>query len=114
MNVEALLEAAHEAGKLAVEEMEPPHGPCGFAWVGMKANTKVGRYIRKKIKEAEQYPGDQHSEWKGWDKPVTMPGVQLWVFQYGQSVVQKLTYARAYAGHLQENGVNAWSGSRMD
>ena len=49
----------------------------------------------------------------GWSKAYR-GGVSLWVSDYGQSMTRKEAYARAFAGVLQDNGINAHAESRMD
>ena len=75
-----------------------PQGVCGFAWVNFKGNTAWGKWA-KKFKVA---------------KPAYGGGLQIWVSLYGQSMEKKEAYAHAFAKVLNEAGVQAYPGSRMD
>ena len=41
-------------------------------------------------------------------------GTQLWVSDFNQSVTLKEAYANAYARVLNNNGIECYSGSRLD
>jgi hypothetical protein len=73
-------------------------GLCGFAWVQFAGNTGWGRWAKKTGVAKNAYGG----------------GLQVWVSGYGQSVTRKEAYAQAFAGVLQEAGVTAYAGSRLD
>lgn len=81
-------------------------GPCGFAWVSVfpanKGNTRLGKQERAVLKDAGFRLNDYEKAF------------QLWISQYNQSMQKKEAYASAYAGVLRENGLKAYSGSRMD
>lgn len=75
-------------------------GPCGFAWINVKpANSRFAKWMRKEGIAEKRYGG---------------PGVSIWVGQYNQSYAKKSAYARAFAEVLRDNGINAWSESRLD
>jgi hypothetical protein len=75
-------------------------GACGFAWINIKpGNSSFARYLKKEgIARTDTYYG----------------GVTIWVGEGGQSMARKEAYARGYARVLQENGIRAYVGSRMD
>lgn len=73
-------------------------GVCGFAWVFFKGNTAWGRWASKNGIARKAYGG----------------GLQIWVSGYGQSVARKEAYARAFAATLNEAGITAYAGSRLD
>jgi len=76
-----------------------PDGVCGFAWVTVRpANSSFGRYVKKN---------------KGW-RPAWNGGIQLWVSDFGQSMIRKEAYAGAFASVLRNHDINANMGSRMD
>lgn len=81
-------------------------GVCGFAWVDVfpqhKGNTRLGkdeRYVLERF---------------GFSKNDYTKTYQLWISDFNQSMQKKEGYARAYAEVLRENGIKAYSGSRMD
>lgn len=80
--------------------------PCGFAWVDIypqnKGNTKLGKEERKILESA------------GFRKNEYEKSYQLWISAYNQSMQKKEAYARAFAEVLRENGLKAYSGSRLD
>jgi hypothetical protein len=73
-------------------------GACGFAWVVFKGNTAWGRWAKKQGIARSHYPS----------------GLCVWVSEFGQSVARKEAYAYAYALVLKENGIDAYSSSRLD
>lgn len=77
-----------------------PDGVCGFAWVQVKpANSRFAKYLLKiGAARRDSYNG----------------GVCLWVSAYNQSMQRKEAYATAFAKVLIDNGINAYSDSRMD
>jgi len=81
-------------------------GPCGFAWVSVrpanKGNTRLGKQERALLKDAGFRLNDYEKTF------------QLWISQYNQSIQKKEAYASAFAKVLRENGLKAYSGSRMD
>ena len=81
-------------------------GCCGFAWISIRPASKAGRndcpfvkWLRTKgIGRFDDYE-------KSWS---------IWVSDFGQSMQRKETYADMVAAVLQENGIRAYSHSRMD
>lgn len=73
-------------------------GVCGFAWVSFAGNTAWGRWAKKAKLARSGYP----------------KGLQIWISDYGQSMQLKEAYARAFAAVLQDAGIDAYAGSRMD
>ena len=75
-------------------------GVCGFAWVNIKpARGKFVKFLKdNNIGRKDCYYG----------------GYTVWVSGFGQSLDRKSAYARAFAGVLNENGLKAYSMSRMD
>lgn len=73
-------------------------GLCGFAWVQFAGNTAFGRWAKANGLARKGYPN----------------GLQHWIRGYGQSVAKKEAYAQAFASILQQNGIQAYSGSRLD
>jgi len=73
-------------------------GVCGFAWVSIKGNTKFGRWASKTGRASKGYP----------------TGLNIWVHEFGQSYTRKYAYAQAFANVLQENGIIAYAGGRLD
>lgn len=75
-------------------------GACGFAWVVIKpANSAFCKYLRS-INVGS--------------KRIYEPGYMIWISQYQQSVQKKETYAYAFAKVLQDAGIKATAGSRLD
>lgn len=110
-------------------------GPCGFAWVNVKAEKgEAGQVARKfmswlKGGVSTKYPvetafGVYGTDAQAWNQvAVNRPrtdgyygGVSIWVGGFGQSVQRKEAYANAFAEVLNERveGVRAYAGSRMD
>jgi hypothetical protein len=81
-------------------------GVCGFAWVNIypknKGNTRLGKEERK-VYEACGFHKNEYEK-----------SYQLWVSAYNQSMQKKEAFAKAFADVLRENGINAYSGSRLD
>ena len=75
-------------------------GVCGFAWVNIKpARGKFVKYLKDNdIGRKDSYYG----------------GYTIWVSGFGQSLARKESYARAFANHLNKNGITAYSMSRID
>lgn len=59
-----------------------PDGACGFAWITIRPGTS------RLARAAKQYAGARKA-YGG--------GVQIWVSEFGQSVMRKEAYAAAYA-----------------
>ena len=112
MNSIALHKIAHEAGMEAGLRIQPkamvvsgmgqewivPEGPCGFAWIIVSGNTKLARDLTKEGIGSKGYPS----------------GVHIRVHAFNQSWERKVAYAKAYAQVLNENGVKASWGERLD
>ena len=75
-------------------------GPCGFAWVNVKpAYSPVAKaLLAANLGRKDGYEG----------------GVCVWISDYNQSMAKKEAHARAYAKVLQDAGIRAYAGSRMD
>lgn len=74
-------------------------GVCGFAWVTIRPGTSsFARWLVKNGYGRSAYGG----------------GVQVWVGYFNQSLTRKEAYASAFAKVLQEAGITAYSGSRID
>lgn len=73
-------------------------GLCGFAWVTVKGNTAFGKWAKKNDLARPDYPS----------------GLAFWVHEFNQSVARKEAYAGAFAKVLRENGIVAYSHSRLD
>ena len=75
-------------------------GMCGFAWINIKpARGKFVKYLKDNdIGRKDSYYG----------------GYTIWVSGFGQSLARKESYARAFANHLNKNGITAYSMSRID
>lgn len=75
-------------------------GCCGFAWVQIKpANCAFAKFMVEK-KYARKWAGET--------------GVCYWIGEFGQSMSTKEIYADAFAQVLRNNGIYAYSASRMD
>ena len=76
-----------------------PEGPCGFAWINVRpATTGFARWLKKNGLARKAYHG----------------GIDINVREYGQSLVRKEAYAKAFAKVLRDYGIKAYEGSRMD
>ena len=111
---ELLYSKAYQAGTLAALKHVPtpmnvigggnsyyvPDGMCGFAWVNVKpGNSKFARWLKEKgIARKDSYYG----------------GVSIWIHEYNQSYEKKQSHAIAMARVLEENGIKANYGSRLD
>ena len=75
-------------------------GVCGFAWVNIKpARGKFVKFLKdNNIGRKDSYYG----------------GYTIWVSGFGQSLERKSAYARSFAKVLDDNGLKAYSMSRMD
>lgn len=118
-----IFKAAHEAGMAAGDACQPvpmvvsehvnmaddnsavrksyyvPSGVCGFAWVTVRPGTSsFARWLVKNGKGHKAYYG----------------GIQIWASAFGQSMERKIAYAHAFAKVLEQNGIPASTGDRMD
>lgn len=90
-------------------------GCCGFAWVKVKADTPANRKFINGLKSAGLLANSNvvfttHTEWsKCWDV-----GYSYWVHYGNQSLSKKEAFADAFARVLRDNGITAYSESRMD
>jgi hypothetical protein len=117
VNFEALYNKAVAAGDAAAKAMTPPpmtvvggvpgeapkvyyepEGLCGFAWISFPGNTAWGRWAKKNKVARPHYPS----------------GLCVWVSAYNQSVARKEAFAEAFAAVLNEAGIEASAGSRLD
>lgn len=74
-------------------------GVCGFAWITVRpGNCSFANWLKKNHLARPAYRG----------------GVDIWVYQFNQSMQRKEAYADAFAKVLVEAGINAYAGSRMD
>lgn len=87
-----------------VESYYVPQGPCGFAQINFKGNTGFARWAKKENLCDKSYSGGYY----------IWVGGQLEEFSGTQSMEIKEAYARAFAKVLNENGVKAYSSSRLD
>ena len=108
----AIVLTAHSAGQAAAAVARPVpmvvkgyesspvmDGACGFAWVTVRpGNCSFAIWAKKNMGWSKAYRG----------------GVQLWISAFNQSITLKNAYAHAYAQVLQDNGIEAHSGSRLD
>ena len=131
--LDAILNAAHEAGHAAATAHTPTpmivrdgftgytyppvmDGACGFGWITLPANKGIGRQINTLIRKNKTDKWDQWAEYRGWSRRTVGKGIQLWVSSYGQSYERKRAYAYAYADKLRElvPDCGAYAGSRLD
>ena len=113
--VDALIDRAHAAGMSAGTHSTPDPmgvrdsrtgqtwvvegGPCGFAWVNVRPGTsQVAKRLRERKIGDKAYEG----------------GVSVWVMHFHQSMARKEAYAYAFAKVLNDAGITASVGSRMD
>lgn len=80
------------------QEWVVSEGPCGFAWITVSGNTKFARDLAKRGLCQKGYPS----------------GMNIRVHAFNQSWQRKCAYAKAYAQVLNENGVAASWGERLD
>lgn len=74
-------------------------GLCGFAWVTIRpARGAFVNYLKA----------------REWGSPGYNGGWEIWVSNFNQSMTRKEAYARAFASVLQNYGINATAGSRLD
>jgi hypothetical protein len=111
---DTLIRNAHQAGIAAMDNCRPTpmvvrnnqtgqqwkidEGMCGFAWIEFAGNTAFGRWAKKAGIARKHYP----------------KGLSIWVQVGGQSYELKSAYAQAFSAVLQQAGVNAHAGSRLD
>lgn len=81
------------------KEYYEPEGLCGFAWITIYPGNCPAANAAKKLGIARKAYGG---------------GVQIWVSDFDQSMARKEAYAQAYAKVLQEAGLKAYAGSRLD
>ena len=113
MSEATLYGMAHSAGVKAAESVVPKtmyvrdgettyaveDGVCGFAWVNIRpARGKFVSWLKRSGIGRKSYEG----------------GYDLHIFEFGQSMTRKEEYAKAFAKVLRDNGVTAYSRSRMD
>lgn len=75
---------------------------CGFAWIYFHAKAGLNKTFARWAKENKI--ADKHYP----------TGFSIWVTGFGQSVGMKTAYAKGYAKVLNENGIEAHVGSRLD
>lgn len=75
-------------------------GACGFAWVTIRPANSPGAHFAK----AEL----------GWKTNSYSGGMEFWIHEFGQSIERKEAFAHAFARELNENGIRASAGSRLD
>lgn len=92
-----------------------PDGVCGFAWINIKSKNSATRKFINALKRAGLATPDIHSH-KGepFQKGRYFGGYMYWVHQGNQSMQKKEAFAYAFAAVLLNEGIEAWSGSRMD
>ena len=117
ITVAELAELAHKAGRKAADEIIPQpmvvvdgttkevvdvvdDGLCGFAWINIQpARGAFVNYLKaREWGSRNEYAG-------GWE---------IWVSNYNQSVTRKYAYAQAFAEVLNQYGIKAYAGSRLD
>jgi hypothetical protein len=117
ITVAELAEMAHRAGMEAGNKAIPQpmvivdgetkevidvvdDGLCGFAWINIKpARGAFVNYLKaRNWGDTNTYAG----------------GYEIWVSQFNQSVTRKEAYAKAFAKVLNEWGIKAYAGSRLD
>ena len=120
---EALYQKAHQAGLDAANKMTPTpmvvqqhadpfddvspvakqwlvnDGVCGFAWVNVRpGNCSFALWLKKNMNAHKGYHG----------------GMELWISQFGQSYERKYAYAAAFANIINQAGIKAYPGGRLD
>jgi len=117
ITVAELAELAHKAGIKAGNEAIPnpmvivdsetkevidvvDDGLCGFAWINIKpARGAFVSYLKA----------------RDWGSVNTYAGgYEIWVSNFNQSVTRKYAYAVAFAAVLNQYGIKAYAGSRLD
>lgn len=85
--------------KLTTQTWVVESGPCGFAWVVVKAANKgFGHWLLKSGYARKSYYG----------------GAEIWISEFGQSYERKGAMAQAMAQVFTEAGFDAYAGSRLD
>jgi hypothetical protein len=92
-------------------QWDVPTGVCGFAWVVIKCKGKGVRFITG-LKKAG-IAGDENS-FKRITRSSYYRGFMYSVHDGGQSYEWKTAYAHAFAEVLQNEGIECYSGSRLD
>ena len=84
-----------------------PEGPCGFAWVEFKGNTKFARAVKKMFE-------NKRNEYVMYGNAYPT-GKQLWISAFGQSYDRKSAMAGAIAQYLRDRGYSdVYAGGRLD
>ena len=113
--MQELYDKAHAAGQAAAEACTPtpmvvvnhqsgkryhvPGGVCGFATINIRpGNCRFANWLKKNDIGRKAYYG----------------GVDISVFDYGQSMELKGAYAGAFAAVIREEGITCYSNTRMD
>jgi hypothetical protein len=92
-----------------------PDGVCGFAWINIKlTNTATRQFINALKKAGLTNPNVNKFNSEPFQKSFYYGGYTYWVHQGNQSMQKKEAFAHAFAGVLLNEGIEAWSGSRMD
>ena len=90
-----------------------PGGPCGFASIRVKCTNGPSRKFINQLKKAGLAGGE--NSFKEWSKSSYYGGfMKSFTLIGGQSLAYKTAYANAYAGVLEEAGINTWVWTRMD
>lgn len=93
-----------------IDETKPTYyvedGVCGFSWVSVKPENKGNTRLGKAERAALEAAGFRKNDYE--------KCYQLWISDFNQSMQKKEAYADAFAKVLRENGIRAYSGSRMD
>ncbi len=85
-----------------------PEGPCGFAWVEFKGNTKFARTVK------EMFSGNERNGAVMYGNAYPS-GKHLWITAFGQSYDRKSAMAGAMARLLKERGYDdVYAGGRLD
>lgn len=139
---EQVLEEAYSAANQAQEEylkqfggVEPQHGACGFAWVHIPdARVEFVKWCKKEIKKlgykydtsgnlvnldgsfTRDYQNENYKKARDYGHPHWKKGWEFWGpgnFR-GQLIYVKEEGAQAFKRVLNENGIVAHFGSRLD
>jgi hypothetical protein len=94
-------------------------GPCGFAWVNVKAKATEGRQFMNWLKGSVKStaPASEVLNGLGVHSPSYYGGLDLWVRGFGQSMQKKEAFAQAFSDSLNAagfDGLVTYSMSRMD
>lgn len=90
-----------------------PDGPCGFAWINIKAKTPANRKFVSELKKCGLLSSDINSR-KVWTKDSYYGGFTYWVHAGNQSIARKEAFARAFVDVLKDAGIDARWMSRLD